>query len=55
MHALIEDRLRGLIHDNPNVAQQLASLQTDVKEGRILPAFAADSVLRAAGIGVAKS
>lgn len=51
MHALIEDRLRSLIHDNPNVARQLASLQTDVKEGRLLPAPAADAVLRAAGIG----
>jgi LAO/AO transport system kinase len=50
MHALIEDRLRSLIHDNPKVSRQLANLQADVKEGRLLPAPAADAVLRAAGI-----
>ncbi len=52
MHALIEDRLRSFIHGNPKVAKQLAALQVDVKEGRLLPAHAADAVLQAAGLSL---
>ncbi|MEJ2124225.1 MAG: methylmalonyl Co-A mutase-associated GTPase MeaB [Alphaproteobacteria bacterium] len=55
MQALIEDRLRSLIHDDPKVVRQLVELQTEVKEGRLLPALAADAVLRAAGIGLTES
>lgn len=51
MHALIEDRLRRIIYDDAQIRQYLDAAETDVKDGRALPALAADAVLRMAGFG----
>jgi LAO/AO transport system kinase len=51
MHALIEDRLRGVIRDDAQVRQRLELLESEVRAGRKLPAIAADEILTLAGFG----
>lgn len=49
MYELIEQRLRGLIYENPKAQAALALLEQQVKSGAVLPALAAEKVLEAAG------
>jgi LAO/AO transport system kinase len=55
MRSLIEDRLRRIIRDNAAVRGRLAALEAEVREGRMLPALAAEEVLSLAGLGEAGS
>lgn len=51
MHALIEDRLRSTIYDDPKIRARVEALEAEVHDGRQLPALAAEAVLRLAGLG----
>ena len=51
MHAMIENRLRGVVHDNGEVRSRLDTLEGEVRAGKKPPAIAADEILTLAGLG----
>ncbi|MGD9783153.1 MAG: methylmalonyl Co-A mutase-associated GTPase MeaB [Hyphomicrobiaceae bacterium] len=51
MQDMLQERLMQALKDNPEVAAALPSIETDVREGRLLPPLAVDSILAKMGLG----
>ncbi|MCB1503739.1 MAG: methylmalonyl Co-A mutase-associated GTPase MeaB [Hyphomicrobiaceae bacterium] len=50
MHDMLEDRLMEALRSNPRVAAALPGIETDVREGRLLPTLAVDRILSLMGL-----
>jgi len=51
MREMLEDRIMQALRSNPKVAEALPDIETDVREGRLLPTLAVDRILALMGIG----
>ncbi len=50
MHDMLEDRMMEALRSNPRVAEALPMLESDVREGRLLPTIAVDRILGLMGL-----
>ncbi len=50
MHDMLEDRIMEALRSNPRVAEALPMLESDVREGRLLPTIAVDRILGLMGL-----
>ncbi len=50
MHDMLEDRMMEALRSNPRVAETLPLLESDVREGRLLPTIAVDRILGLMGL-----
>jgi LAO/AO transport system kinase len=50
MRDMLNDRIMASVYLDPRVAARLPSLETDVREGRLLPTLAVDEIMTLAGI-----